>query len=115
RGQGAATVDQLDGEPAVAELQRAGEAGNAGANDNDRGFCQSILPFLRRHDPDQVQRVQPHSAVSARNLSEPDTPRTSLKLGRERPCCQAASGVTGGARCVDSPKPSQSGSPTSLS
>jgi len=56
----------------------------------------------------------PIGCLSPNSLASSDTPRTSSKQRRERAPCQAANGVPGGARCVDSPKPSQSGSRTSF-
>jgi hypothetical protein len=39
-----ATLDDLDGHATLGKLESAGEAGNAGANDNDGGLGQSITP-----------------------------------------------------------------------
>src|SRR5471030_279965 len=66
------------------------------------------LPFLRRNDPDQVQRVQPLSAVSDRS---PCGNRSPLGLSKETAGsadCQATD------KCADSPKLSLSGWRTSL-
>ena len=56
----------------------------------------------------------PIGCLSPDSSRKPGTPRTSDKQSRERPRCQAASDATGCIRCVDSPKPSQSGSRTSF-
>ena len=42
--QRAAALDDLDGQAALGKFESAGEAGNAGANDNDGGLGQSITP-----------------------------------------------------------------------
>src|SRR6266436_6876128 len=43
------------------------------------------LPFLRRHDPDQVQRVQPHRLSQPELLAEPGHPSDVIEAeARER-------------------------------
>jgi len=53
------TLQHLDGHATRGKLRRTGKACDAGSDDCYDRSIQRWLPFLRRHDPDQVQRVQP--------------------------------------------------------
>ena len=113
--QRAAALDDFDGQPALGKFESAGEAGYAGANDNDGGSGQSInsrsFAGMTRI---RFKGFSPIGCLSPAPQRKPDTPRTLPKQSRERPCCQAARGATPGTRWVDSPKPSLSGSRTSF-
>jgi hypothetical protein len=97
----------LDREPALAELERGRQAGDAGSDNSDLDGSRDMLPFLRRHDPDQVQRVQPIGCL--RPASEAGHPSDVRR--RRLPACRACQAA---ARCADSPKPRNRAGRTSI-
>jgi len=78
-----AALDDVDRQPAFAELERGRQTGDARSNHSDLRWTHALLPFLRRHDPDQVLRVQP--LWLSQTGATPDTPRTSRAGNCRRP------------------------------
>src|SRR6185312_15680520 len=102
----AAALDHLYRDAAFAQFERGREAGDAGSDNDDFGSVRHWLPFLRRHDPDQVQSVQ-LLAVSVRLTGHPSDlarrrlrPIAAVKRARLQSCtlvCSAQDISTGNA------------------
>ena len=101
RHRGVTALVQRDGAAGLREQQRLPRAGNACADDGNGGIPRERLVnsetslSLRRHDPDQVQRVTAVSACEqarACGISAPhrSSPRNRANVGRWRGSVNAA-------------------------